>query len=111
MTEKKSKKFERAFSYVLQNEGVYVNDLDDIGGETKYGISKRSYPNLDIKNLTLEEAQKIYFCNYWLMGKFEQSSDENIAIQLLLPQNLKDQYAFKTEKALSMLEFSEVKFI
>ena len=34
-----------------------------------------------------------------------------IAIQLLLPQNLKDQYAFKTEKALSVLKFSEVNFI
>ena len=82
MTEKYSKKFERAFSYVLQNEGVYVNDPSDSGGETKYGISKRSYPNLDIKNLNLEEAKKIYFCDYWLKGKFEQSSDENIAIQL-----------------------------
>ena len=82
MTEKYSKKFERAFEYTFTNEGVYANDPSDSGGETKYGISKRSYPNLDIKNLTLEEAKKIYFCDYWLMGKFEQSSDENIAIQL-----------------------------
>ncbi|MBQ3565150.1 MAG: peptidoglycan-binding protein [Alphaproteobacteria bacterium] len=82
MTEKYSKKFERAFSYVLQNEGVYANDHDDLGGETKYGISKRSYPNLDIKHLTLEQARKIYFCDYWLKRKFEQISDENIAIQL-----------------------------
>ena len=36
---------------------------------------------------------------------------EDIAIQLLLPQKLKDQYAFKTEKALSKLKFSEVKFV
>lgn len=78
MTEKYSKKFERAFSCVLQNEGVYVNDPSDSGGETKYGISKRSYPNLDIKNLTLEEAKKIYFCDYWLKGKFEQIIYENI---------------------------------
>lgn len=82
MTEKYSKKFERAFSCVLQNEGVYVNDPSDSGGETKYGISKRSYPNLDIKNLTLGEAKKIYFCDYWLMGKFEQISDDTLAIQL-----------------------------
>lgn len=82
MTEKYSKKFERAFKYTITNEGVYANDHDDIGGETKYGISKRSYPNLDIKNLNFEEAKKIYFCDYWLKGKFEQSSDENIAIQL-----------------------------
>ena len=82
MTEKYSKKFEKAFKYTITNEGVYANDHDDIGGETKYGISKRSYPNLDIKNLTLEEAKKIYFCDYWLKGKFEQIADENIATQL-----------------------------
>ncbi|MBQ3565328.1 MAG: peptidoglycan-binding protein [Alphaproteobacteria bacterium] len=82
MTEKYSKKFERAFKYTITNEGVYANDPSDSGGETKYGISKRSYPNLDIKHLTLEEAKKIYFCDYWLKGKFEQISDKNIAIQL-----------------------------
>lgn len=36
---------------------------------------------------------------------------EDIAIQLLLPQNLKDQYTFKTENALSILKFKEVKFV
>ena len=45
--------------------------------------------------------QAIRTVNNYLKGYF----DENIAIQLLLPQKLKDQYAFKTEKALSMLEF------
>ena len=82
MTEKYSKKFERAFSYVLQNEGVYANDHDDPGGATKYGISQRAYPALNISALTLEEAQKIYFFDYWRKGKFEQISDENIATQL-----------------------------
>ena len=51
--------------------------------------------------------QAIRTVNYYFKGYF----NEDIAIQLLLPQNLKDQYAFKTEKALSALEFSEVKFI
>ena len=32
---------------------------------------------------------------------------EDIAIQILLPQKLKDQYAFKTEKALNNLHFKE----
>ena len=51
--------------------------------------------------------QAIRTVNNYLKGYF----DEDIAIQLLLPQNLKDQYAFKTEKALSILEFSEVNII
>lgn len=51
--------------------------------------------------------QAIRTVSNYLRGYF----DEDIAIQLLLPQNLKDQYAFKTEKALSILKFIEVKFI
>lgn len=47
-------------------EGGYVNDPADPGGETKYGISKRSYPNLDIPNLTKAQAAQIYYTDYWL---------------------------------------------
>jgi lysozyme family protein len=49
---------------LLENEGGYVNNPKDPGGETKYGISKRSYPDLDIKNLTVEHAIGIYFNEY-----------------------------------------------
>ena len=54
-----------AFSEVIGFEGGYSNNPNDKGGETKYGIAKRWYPNVDIKNLTLNEAQEIYFNNYW----------------------------------------------
>ena len=37
-----------------------MNDADDPGGETNLGISKRSYPHLDIKNLTRKQAAEIY---------------------------------------------------
>ena len=77
-----SEKFKKAFNYVLKNEGGYVNDQADPGKETKYGISKRSYPNLNIRQLSLKDAEKIYFCDYWLKGKFEQIPDENVATQL-----------------------------
>ena len=47
---------------ILGAEGGYVNrdPKDDPGGETKWGISKRSYPHLNIKELSLEEASLIY---------------------------------------------------
>jgi lysozyme family protein len=45
--------------------GGYVNDPDDPGGETKYGISKRAHPDVDIKNLTEQEAVEIYYYAYW----------------------------------------------
>lgn len=58
--------FNEAIEKVLVHEGGYVNDPNDAGGETKYGISKRAYPDIDIKNLTKEEAKKIYEQDYWL---------------------------------------------
>lgn len=57
--------FLRAFELVIGSEGGYVNDPRDPGGETKYGISKRAYPNLDIANLQLADAQTIYYRDYW----------------------------------------------
>lgn len=52
-------------TFVFKWEGGYVNDPDDPGGETNFGISKRSYPNVDIKNLTRQAAQEIYQRDYW----------------------------------------------
>ena len=76
------KKFEKAVNYVLSNEGGYVYDKNDPGGETKYGISHRSYPTLNIKNLTLEDAKKIYYCDYWLKSKCNQIKDDFVATQV-----------------------------
>ncbi len=56
---------EKALAFSLKWEGKYVNDPDDPGGETNYGISKRAHPNEDIKNLTLERVTKIYEEEYW----------------------------------------------
>lgn len=50
---------------ILVHEGGYVNHPSDPGGETKYGISKRAYPDIDIANLTEEDAEKIYYRDYW----------------------------------------------
>lgn len=58
--------FNEAIGRVLKHEGGYVNDPTDRGGETNWGISKRAYPDLDIKNLTKEKAKEIYRQDYWL---------------------------------------------
>lgn len=67
----RSIEFERALEFVLKWEGGYVNDPADPGGETKYGISKRSYPGLDIRGLTRDEAGDIYWTDYWLRAGCE----------------------------------------
>ncbi len=51
--------------------------------------------------------QAIRTVNDFLKGRFT----EDIATGLLLPQKLTDQYAFKTEKAVSILELVEVKYL
>jgi lysozyme family protein len=76
-----SDKFLKAFDYVMLHEGGYVNDSTDPGGETRYGISKRSYSNLNIKDLTLDQAREIYHRDFWIKAKCENIDDENIAIK------------------------------
>ena len=49
----------------IQEEGGYVNNPKDPGGETKFGISKRSYPNEDIQNMTRAEAVRLYYNDFW----------------------------------------------
>lgn len=62
----------------LQHEGGYVNDSQDSGGETNMGISKREYPDLDIKNLTQDQAVEIYREGYW-KNYYSQIADQSLA--------------------------------
>ena len=64
--------FEEIIEQVLEHEGGYVNDPHDAGGETNFGIAKRWYPNVDIKNLTKEQAKKIYHQDYWRPAKCDE---------------------------------------
>lgn len=57
--------FDTAFRLLIGHEGGYVNNPADPGGETKYGISKRSHPGEDIAAMTLERAKDIYRHEYW----------------------------------------------
>ena len=40
--------FDKSFEVLMRVEGGYVDDPNDKGGKTKYGISQKSYPNIDI---------------------------------------------------------------
>ena len=71
-------KFRQAVEVVLKHEGGYVNNPNDPGGETKYGISKRSYPHLDIKNLTRDQAIEIYHRDWW--EKYQYGKIENLKV-------------------------------
>lgn len=64
---------------LIEFEGGYVNDEKDPGGETKYGISKRSFPDEDIKNLTKERAKEIYKKYYWDKIKLDRINNQELA--------------------------------
>jgi len=68
--------FDDAFILLIGNEGGYVNDPKDPGGETKYGISKRAYPSIRIASLTIDEAKTIYKKDYWIPAGCESVPDE-----------------------------------
>jgi lysozyme family protein len=53
-------KKEEFLDTVIEHEGGYVDNPLDPGGETKYGISKKQYPKVDIKNLDEQAAKEIY---------------------------------------------------
>ncbi len=55
----------KAIAFVLEREGGYSFLKEDPGGETNFGISKRAYPNVDIKALTIDQAKEIYKRDYW----------------------------------------------
>lgn len=75
-------KFDTFIERVLGHEGGYVNHPSDPGGETKWGIAKRSYPSVNIKELTREQAKDIYRRDFW--DKIDGNKlHEDVAFQVL----------------------------
>jgi len=61
-----------AIRNVLGREGGLADNPADRGGLTKFGISKRAYPNLDIASLTAQQAADIYKRDFWDAIKADQ---------------------------------------
>jgi hypothetical protein len=85
---------------VLSFESANREWLRYISANRTNQTAKDSY---DVVIGPVANDQAIRTVNNYLKGYFT----EDIAIELLLPQNLKDQIVFKTEKALSALKYSE----
>ncbi len=75
--------FNTAIELVLSVEGGYVFDKKDPGGETKWGISKRSYPHLNIKDLTRDQAKLIYFRDFWNANRYGEIESQLLANKIL----------------------------
>jgi lysozyme family protein len=57
--------FEKAIDVILRCEGGDSDDPNDPGGKTRFGISAKSYPDVDIAKLTISGASQIYRTDYW----------------------------------------------
>lgn len=76
--------FGRAFTRIFKNEGGFQADPKDRGNwtsgrigvgrlvGTKYGISAMTYPHLDIRNLTIDQAKAIYKRDWWDKLRMDQ---------------------------------------
>jgi len=75
---------EKFIRIVLLSEGgsKYTNNPNDAGGETKYGISKKAFPNVDIKNLTEVDAILLYKKMYYDACKCDLFNDELLALHV-----------------------------
>lgn len=79
-----SPEFNTTFDRLIGHEGGFTDNPKDRGnwtsgkigvGElkgTKFGISAMAYPDLDIKNLTVQQAKEIYWRDWWTVLKMEQ---------------------------------------
>lgn len=100
---------------VDDNELNSLNNLvfDKANAEwLRYIAANRTGKNIDNNKYDVvigpvANDQAIRTINNYLKGYFS----EDIAIQLLLPQKLKDQYSFRTERSLNILKYMEVKMV
>jgi lysozyme family protein len=63
---------------LLKSEGgpKITDDPNDRGGVTKYGISQRAFPDLEIRDLTEDMAKAIYHREYWEPLRLDELDDE-----------------------------------
>ena len=68
------KNFDKMLQFVLKRGGGYINDPNDLGGETNKGITYKTYnayrksknlPARSVKYITDSEVKEIYYNNYY----------------------------------------------
>lgn len=89
--------FSKAIPFILKHEGLYSDNPKDPGGPTNYGISLSFLKGLgcagdlnhdgvvdvrDIKGITVADAMKLYYDNFWAKYKYENVIAQPIATKL-----------------------------
>jgi len=74
--------FDRAIKVVLEHEGEsFTDDPLDKGGPTRFGISQRWNPDVNVRELSRGQAIEIYWKRYWRGRRYETLPD-GIAIKV-----------------------------
>lgn len=88
--------FDDAVMFVIGNEGKFSDNPNDRGGATNYGISLRflstfsadelklfgifEIPTIEtIRNMTIEQAKKIYYQVFWCHAPFQDIKNQEYA--------------------------------
>lgn len=75
----KNDKFNDFINRVLSHEGGYVNHPKDPGGETNWGVTKRTAQasgyTASMREMTREQAIEIYRCSFWQRYHADQMPD------------------------------------
>ena len=82
--------------FILSKEGGYVNDKDDSGGATNFGITLATWRKVgydkngdgvinkeDIKLLTEDDFHRVFKRNYWDACKADLINDQSVANMLV----------------------------
>ncbi|SAK74121.1 glycoside hydrolase family 108 protein [Caballeronia ptereochthonis] len=89
-----AEKFKSISAVILKHEGGYVNNANDKGGPTNHGIAWNAWqayaqedlgiePTLEnLKNLTSDQAEKIYLKRYWEPKGFCKFTDMRVALMI-----------------------------
>jgi lysozyme family protein len=77
--------FKKAIEFVLKHEDPELSGeiTHDSGGSTKFGISQKAHPPLDVESLSLDDAERIYREEYWLKIRGDDIRDQQVAAKVL----------------------------
>lgn len=89
LTNFKDTKFQQALGFLFPAEGGYSNQKFDKGGATNMGITQATYnaylkknnlPTKDVKTITRNEAEKLYYDEFWVGSGASKISDPKMAV-------------------------------
>ena len=80
--------FNKMMKHIYKTEGGFVDNKNDLGGRTNKGITQKTFdaynkkmnrPLKDVKDITFDEADEIYYKEYYKASGADKIKDKNLA--------------------------------